>query len=199
MNGRGNKVFARHRFPVQKASKQGYINSYRRPCSHRSIVSCSETPRATFHLLSSRWALPRSVASTQPPQTPSMVSAKRSFIMGCLRRLLFGSPASRSGCGALPVFEHPPKKVPASFRNSIQQALKHYFHSTIRANKSELIFCLHYIPSKKRPHLSKTLSLWFKNFQHPLCSRNRGRQLSASHPFLAPPFAPLADRLACFE
>jgi len=62
--------------------------------------------------------------------------------IGGSRRLLFGSPASRSGCGALPVFEHLRTDVPASFRSSIQQALKHHFQSTIRADKSGCFFTL---------------------------------------------------------
>jgi hypothetical protein len=88
--------------------------------------------------------------------------------------------------------------VPALFRSYIQQAPNHYLQTTIYAVKSGLIFLLRSYAEKTPTLEQNILPPKIKNSAKPLCSRNRGRQLSASQPFLSPPCAPTRGRLATF-
>src|SRR5690554_6601641 len=80
-----------------------------RACFYLSIVSCSETPRATFHLFFSRGCLLLQLLLLCHPKPLkgeekfSFLTLSLSLLMGCHRSVLSGSPASLSGFGAIPV------------------------------------------------------------------------------------------------
>lgn len=118
--------------------------------------------------------------------------------MGCHRRLCLARLLSRYGCGLVTVFEN--IFVRRCQLHSVPPFSRHQtitFKLPSAQTRVGLFFCS--VPThKKHPHLKQTISLRFKNFQHPLCSRNIGHNLSVPHPSVAPTFAPLAERLASF-
>src|SRR5690554_292420 len=115
--------------------------------------------------------------------------------MGCHRSVVFGSPAKSLRLQDDSSFWHYSKRCKLPEKG--QQALKLYVPINIKEVKRGLIFLspLHCI--KKNTHPCKTLSLRIqKTGIAPRVLRHRGCNLSASQPLVAPPFVPLARRLA---
>src|SRR5690554_3794572 len=163
-----------------------------RACFYRSIVSCSETPRATFHLFFSRGCLLLQLLLLCHPKPLFGFRKSEVFKWGvtaasCLARLL-----SLSGFGAVPVFGITLRG--ASCPKKVSKHLNSTFHLTLKKSSVSLFFCLHCIASKKTPTLVKHYTLRIqKTGNAPRVLRHRGCNLSASQPLVAPPFVPLAD------
>ena len=104
MNPTGKVVFTRQHLPVQKAYKQAYTKLHYVPGLfapfHYVVLRIA---RATFHLLSSRGCFLVQSRLLLPPKTPKRLLLRHVNEIGGSRRLLLGSPASRSGCSRLSV------------------------------------------------------------------------------------------------
>src|SRR5690554_7924540 len=163
-----------------------------RACFYCSIVSCSETPRATFHLFFSRGCLLLQLLLLCHPKPLFGFRKSEVYKWGvtaasCLARLL-----SLSGFRTIPVFGIILRG--ASCPKKVSKHLNSTFHLTLKKSSVSLFFLspLHCI--KKNTHPCKTLSLRIqKTGNAPRVLRHRGCNLSASQPLVAPPFVPLAD------
>src|SRR5690554_5548777 len=143
-----------------------------RACFYRSIVSCSETPRATFHLFFSRGCLLLQLLLLCHPK-PLKGEVAFSFLIlslpykwgvtaaSCLARLL-----SLSGFGAVPVFGITLRG--ASCPKKVSKHLNSTFHLTLKKSSVSLFFCLHCIASKKTPTLVKHYPFESKKLETPL-------------------------------
>lgn len=137
-----------------------------RACFYRSIVSCSETPRATFHLFFSRGCLLLQLLLLCHPKPLFGFRKSEVFKWGvtaasCLARLL-----SLSGFGAVPVFGITLRG--ASCPKKVSKHLNSTFQLTLKKSSVSLFFCLHCIASKKTPTLVKHYPFESKKLETPL-------------------------------
>jgi hypothetical protein len=125
-----------------------------------------------------------------PPKTPLGLLLRRVLYIGVSRRLVFCSPASRSGCGNVTVLK---SLLSASFSPCLRSAgTKILQPQIIHRSQACPIFTLRNLVRRRATLIQNSVSPNQKTAPFP-CPKGGGRPLSVLQPSGASPFAPLAD------